>query len=109
MLYGRRFQFHFRHVRAGAVMRRSLALFLLLLVGCSTAPLADLMDFFQPGKLSRAKTAPYGGVCVPRPLIPPGPVACPPAGPAVTGPAVPPPAAVPPPVVPPPPAPPTGL
>ena len=94
-------------MQAGAVMRRALALFLLLLVGCSTAPFADLLDFFKPGTLGPAKKAPYGGVCAPRPLVPPGPATCPPAGPAIPPPAAVPPAAVP--AVPPPPAPPTGL
>ncbi len=52
-------------------MKRSAALALLFLAGCSTAPLADLMDFFSPGRLAAPTVAPYGGVCNPQPLIPP--------------------------------------
>ena len=47
-------------------MNRGPALLLLLLTGCSTAPIADMMDFFVPGNLPAEKTAPYGGVCLPQ-------------------------------------------
>ncbi len=59
-------------------MKRA-ALALVLLAGCSTAPLADLMDFFAPGKLGKGNTAPYGGVCIPQggPVVPAGPVVVP--------------------------------
>jgi len=40
--------------------------FFLLLTGCSTAPIADVMDFFAPGRLPAEKTTPYGGVCLPQ-------------------------------------------
>jgi hypothetical protein len=41
-----------------------------VLTGCSTTPVADLMDFFRPGRLDPGTTAPYGGVCTPRPVAP---------------------------------------
>jgi hypothetical protein len=94
-------------------MKRSAALVLLLVSGCSTAPFADLGDFFWPGTLRPPQTAPYGGVCVPQPLAPPAgvtpvaPAPCPPPASAPAPAAVPPPpAAVPPPS---PVAPPAGL
>jgi hypothetical protein len=81
-------------------MRRTAALFLLLVSGCSTAPFADLADFFKPGTIGPEKTAPYGGVCLPQPLAPPAGVTpapgppCPaPAPPPVTPPIQPAPAA----------------
>jgi hypothetical protein len=43
-------------------MRRS-AVLLLLMAGCSTAPVADVMDYFSPGRLDKPQVAPYGGVC----------------------------------------------
>ncbi len=54
-------------------MRCAAPVCLLLLAGCSTAPIADLLDFFRPGRLEVGKTAPYGGVCIPQG----GPVATP--------------------------------
>jgi hypothetical protein len=90
-------------------MRKLTTLALVLLAGCSTAPVADFMDTFFPGKLSPGTAAPYGGVCQPQgapiapaaaPGVPPGPVPAVPPPPPVPGapgaPAV---------VVPPPPAP----
>jgi hypothetical protein len=61
-------------------MKRLIALLYLLSAGCSTAPVADLLDYFSPGHLRPETTAPYGGVCVPRPVggavaNPPGPAA----------------------------------
>lgn len=49
-------------------MRRTAAVLLLLAaVGCSTAPLADLMDFFVPGRPGAADLGqPVGGVCQPK-------------------------------------------
>src|SRR5436189_2020982 len=96
-------------------MKRAAALALLLSAGCSTAPIADLMDYFKPGKLSPETTPPYGGVCVPRPVggvaanpVPPAFAGAPapvPPGPAITpgGPAAVPPAPAP--ISPPPPMP----
>jgi hypothetical protein len=52
-------------------MKRGPALFLLLLTGCSTAPIADVMDFFTPGSLPTEKTTPYGGVCLPQGITAP--------------------------------------
>src|SRR5947209_4771358 len=58
---------------------RRTALLGLLLAGCSTAPVADLQDFFSPGRFKlHPTTPPYGGVCAPRavgqPLGGPAPV-----------------------------------
>ena len=62
-------------------MKRMAAVCLGLVAGCSTAPVADLLDFLRPGKLGPEKTAPYGGVCLPRPVEPPaGAVPAPPPG-----------------------------
>jgi hypothetical protein len=102
-------------------MKRGPVFVLLLLTGCSTAPIADLMDFFTPGHLEPEKTAPYGGVCLPQginappaattapppPPVPPTAVAPPPPGPGPVEwpprfPATPAPGAVPPPPAPPP-------
>jgi len=52
-------------------MKRGPAFFLLLLTGCSTAPIADVMDFFAPGTLPAEKTTPYGGVCLPQGITAP--------------------------------------
>ncbi len=42
-------------------MKRTAALALLLLAGCSTHPCADLLDHFAPGRLPQAPRY-YGGV-----------------------------------------------
>ncbi len=65
-------------------MRRTAGIWLLLLSGCSTAPLADLLDFFRPGRIPPGAQATPGGVCVPQggqvvpptavPALPPAPV-----------------------------------
>jgi len=62
----------------GPTVRR-LALALVFVAGCSTAPIADLLDRFSPGKLEPAKVAPYGGVCGPQQVgvVPTGPVSLP--------------------------------
>jgi hypothetical protein len=78
--------------KRGRGMRRGAIVFLLC-AGCSTAPIADVLDYFKPGKLEPAQAAPYGGVCLPRPVCPPAPGAvilppgASPAGPALPGPA----------------------
>ncbi len=54
-------------------MRRLWAVLLLLLAGCSTAPVADLLDLIKPSRLPPDKTPPYGGVCAPQPACPPAP------------------------------------
>ena len=64
---------------------KRLAPLLLLLVGCSTAPVADLLDYFSPGKLEQGKVAPYGGVCGPQ-QVGSGPVVAAPAQPLLAGP-----------------------
>jgi hypothetical protein len=72
------------------------AFLLLLCTGCSTAPIADMLDYFKPGQLEPAKATPYGGVCLPRPIGPPVPgtadvpAGAPATGPAIPGPAMPP-------------------
>src|SRR5438552_8567112 len=59
-----------------------------VMAGCSTTPVADMMDFFRPGRLDPGATAPYGGVCTPRPVAPPVPLvgSLQPVLPAVPGP-----------------------
>jgi hypothetical protein len=93
----------------------SAALPLLFLAGCSTAPVADFLDYFFPPRMIPGAT-PYGGVCQPNVVgpAPPGtaqPVVPPPgfpAGPpAAVQPAAPPDATSPAPPPPPPPSPPT--
>src|SRR5262249_37167219 len=72
------------------VMKCGLAICLLLLTGCSTAPVADLMDWFWPGRLPAETTTPHGGVCLPQGNLPPPGVpipAAPPAGPPPAPPA----------------------
>jgi hypothetical protein len=63
---------------------------LLMLGGCSTAPVADIMDFFIPSRMPPDKTPPYGGVCNPHPGGPPGATATvpPPLPPGGTSPPV---------------------
>jgi len=71
-------------------MRRAAPLLLLLLLaGCSTAPFADLLDFFSPGKFRAGQGAPYGGVCIPQGGSIAAPAVHVPAAPAVPVPAVP--------------------
>jgi hypothetical protein len=70
-------------------MRRLMALLLLLAAGCSTAPLADVLDFVKPGRLVSNPTRIYGGVSAPNVSQPvewpapalPAPPAPPPSGP----------------------------
>lgn len=70
-----------------------------LLTGCSTHPVADMLDYFAPGKMGPNEVPPYGGVGIPQGAIVP-PAAVVPGG-VVPGGVIPPPV-VPPPVVPPP-------
>ena len=61
-------------------MKRPLIFLFLFLAGCSTAPVADLMDYFSPGRMAPETTPPYGGVAAPQPgspSLPPGAVAGP--------------------------------
>src|SRR5262249_31122937 len=50
---------------------KRLSFLLLLLAGCSTAPVADVMDYFKPGRIVADKSAPRGGVCGPQQPGPP--------------------------------------
>jgi hypothetical protein len=54
-------------------MKRAAAFLTLCLAGCSTAPCADILDFFKPGKLEPGQY--YGGVCGPACLQPAPPLA----------------------------------
>ncbi len=76
-----------------------LALLALVVAGCSSAPLADLMDTFSPGRLPGAQQF-YGGVGNVTQALPPStaPVVAP--GAPVPLPCDTPPAPVPPPVAP---------
>jgi hypothetical protein len=65
---------------------KCVAVLMLFLAGCSTAPVADLLDYFTPGKLDQGKVAPYGGVCGPQQVGSPGPAAIIPPQPLVAGP-----------------------
>src|SRR5438128_1348726 len=50
---------------------KRLACLLLLVAGCSTAPVADVMDFFHPGRIAAGKGVSQGGVCGPQQPGPP--------------------------------------
>ena len=53
-------------------MRRAAGALLVLLSGCSTAPIADFLDFVRPGNAGADMAVPYhGGVGVP--VVPSGP------------------------------------
>src|SRR5439155_6918670 len=65
-------------------MKRSLIFLFFFLAGCSTAPVADLMDYFSPGRMASETTPPYGGVAAPQPGSPPLPLG------TVAGPSLPP-------------------
>jgi hypothetical protein len=67
---------------------KRLSLLLLLLTGCSTAPVADLLDYFRPGRIAPDNAA-RGGVCGPQQPGPPV-IASPGAIPAPVFPASPP-------------------
>jgi hypothetical protein len=63
-------------------MKRIAAAFLLLSAGCSTAPVADLMDWLSPGRLPPAPGY-HGGVGAQQQIAAPLPEAPPPAPPPV--------------------------
>jgi hypothetical protein len=69
-------------------LQLSVAVVLLALAGCSTAPFADIMDFWAPGRFPKDAKAVTGGVCLPQGgpaggmLGAPQPVVAPPPGPA---------------------------
>ena len=68
-------------------------LVLLMCCGCSTAPVADFLDYFYPAKIKiDPKVQPYGGVCGPDggppnlPALPPISIPSgPPPGPTLPG------------------------
>jgi hypothetical protein len=85
-------------------MKRPLVFLIVFVAGCSTAPVADLMDYFSPGRMGPESTPPYGGVSAPHPGgsslpseavsgpgLPPVPPVPPAGGAALTGPVAPPP------------------
>jgi hypothetical protein len=54
--------------------RHGWSLLLCVLAGCSTAPIANTLDFFCPGKMYPNTVTPYGGVAIPQgPILPPAP------------------------------------
>jgi hypothetical protein len=50
---------------------KRLSLLFLLLAGCSTSPVADMLDYFRPGRIVADKSVPRGGVCGPQQPGPP--------------------------------------
>jgi hypothetical protein len=59
-------------------MRHTWLVLLLGLAGCSTHPVADVMDFFRPGRIYANEVQPYGGICGPQgAVLLPGVEACP--------------------------------
>jgi hypothetical protein len=54
-------------------MRHISVLFVLMLVGCSTHPIVDTLDFIRPGKMYPNEVEPYGGVLIQQgPILTPG-------------------------------------
>jgi hypothetical protein len=47
-------------------LQLALAVVLVVLAGCSTAPIADIMDFWCPGRFPKDAKGAIGGVCVPQ-------------------------------------------
>jgi len=60
-------------------MRCLAGLLLLLAGGCSTAPLADVLDFACPPRMPPPNTPSYGGVAIPQSAPPPAAIIQPPA------------------------------
>src|SRR5436309_3174335 len=54
-----------RHV-AALSLQLTITFVLLVLSGCSTAPVADLLDFFTPGRFPANTKDVSGGVCIPQ-------------------------------------------
>jgi hypothetical protein len=48
------------------ILQLTVAGVLLILVGCSTAPFADIMDFWAPGGFPKNAKGVTGGVCQPQ-------------------------------------------
>src|ERR1700722_1816282 len=54
--------------------RHGWSLLFCVLAGCSTAPIANTLDFFCPGKMYPNTVTPYGGVAIPQgPILAPAP------------------------------------
>jgi hypothetical protein len=102
---GARTHFSTFHVVSLTVQLTASAI-LLALAGCSTAPLADLLDLCSPGQYPAKAKDPHGGVCIPQggpaggvlggppPVVPSGVVPVPkiaPGGPTDLPPPLPPP------------------
>ena len=70
-------------------MRRLGSLLLLLVAGCSTRPVADVLDYCCPPHMPPPNTPSFGGVGAPQPVAVPGVVvpAVPPAPPQPVPPA----------------------
>jgi len=90
-------------------MRRHWPWLLWALAGCSTHPVADVLDYFSPGRVGTNDVPPYGGVCIPQgpiqpPLPAPGPDLVPGPAPSIIPPPAPLPGTAPAPAVPPPPS-----
>jgi hypothetical protein len=51
-------------------MKRMWIFGLLVLAGCSTAPLADFLDWVSPGQVPKGVGLRQGGVCAPQGVLP---------------------------------------
>ena len=70
-------------------MRHLCLLIALLALGCSTHPVTNTLDFFQPGKMYPNQVEPYGGVCIQQGAVCPPIVTAPVVVPNVVPPPVP--------------------
>jgi hypothetical protein len=60
-----RTHFSMFHV-VGLTLQLTASAILLALAGCSTAPIADLLDLCSPGQYPAKAKDPHGGVCIPQ-------------------------------------------
>lgn len=51
-------------------MKRIWILLALCVAGCSTAPVADFLDWFAPGRIPQGAAETQGGVCAPQGVLP---------------------------------------
>ena len=79
---------YFPSFPSGAAMRCLAGLLLLVMAGCSTAPLTDVLDCVCPPRMIPSGTQTFGGVGGPEPAPPPSAVLQPPVLPATPVPAV---------------------